>query len=845
MTDNRPIMRALSVLIAAILFGGLTAKAEKKPWVRIENNVMTFLYGEKEALLENEYELNEGNAEPAWHGMAQEIKKVAFDASFKDARPTSCYEWFKYFRSLTDIEGMENLNTSEVTTMKEMFDECYNLVNLDLSHFDTREVTDMSFMLTMSMNLGYLDLSSFDTQNVTDMTMMFFGSNVQYIFVSDKFTTSKVTKGRDMFFECELLSGAIRYDFDHRDYTYANTTNGYFTDVKLKDDVKYYWEKCEGKTVTFYYGKKNHIGENESYLKIMDGGRVPHQDEVETAVIDESLRDVSEPFCNRWFERFENLTEIKGLENLNTAKMTDMGGMFYNCEKLRSLDLSSFDTSNVTNMGGMFWNCVSLQTLDLSSFDTRNVTDMHFMFCTCLSLPYVDISKFNTSKVEDTNGMFYQCFSLRKIFTGDGVNMDKVTDSKNMFASSFALEGAIEYDESKTGAEYANTASGYFTDAKEKANTKFGWTRHDGNTLTYYYDKKPKLEANERYVTQGHLTQEPWMKGITRAVFDKSFEEARTVSSGQWFMGFSSLTDIEGWENVNTDKLIDIDDMFNGCEKLENLDLSNINTTKVQLMNQTFSGCTSLKRIYVGRKFSTASVLEGESEGTFNGCPAAIYCPANSYAAISTSKILEGRDFMAYADINPAMEYGTLCVPQGCDLAADTYEGFDKLYTVNQIDAANGQAILKEEKLLEPGKAYIYHRNLPTDYFKAVVAYKPNAATVAEPLTNGLLRGTFTETTAPTNSYVLNEDALLHLAAADATTVVDANQAYLLPSTEAGATLPNTLTLKIDSALGVKEILNSDETTVRRTVFDLMGRRVNTLVRGRVYIENGKKILKH
>ena len=47
-----------------------------------------------------------------------------------------------------------------------------------------------------------------------------------------------------------------------------------------------------------------------------------------------------------------------------------MDMMFYFCENLNSIDLSSFDTKKVTNMSDMFRNCENLQNLDLSSFDT-------------------------------------------------------------------------------------------------------------------------------------------------------------------------------------------------------------------------------------------------------------------------------------------------------------------------------------------------------------------------------------------------------------------------------------------------------------------------------------------
>ena len=75
--------------------------------------------------------------------------------------------------TLTTIEGLEYVDTSQVTNMMGMFAYCTFLTNLDLSSFDTSQVTDMSYMFSGCSGLTNLDLSSFDTSQVTDMTRMF------------------------------------------------------------------------------------------------------------------------------------------------------------------------------------------------------------------------------------------------------------------------------------------------------------------------------------------------------------------------------------------------------------------------------------------------------------------------------------------------------------------------------------------------------------------------------------------------------------------------------------------------------------------------------------------------
>ena len=91
----------------------------------------------------------------------------------------------------------------------------------------------------------------------------------------------------------------------------------------------------------------------------------------------------------------------------------------------------------------MFWNCDDLTTLDLSSFDTRKVTDM--------------------------SDMFYDCNALTTIYVSDTWSTTNVTSSSNMFSKCTKLVGGngTAYNSSYTDKTYAriDTAStpGYFT----------------------------------------------------------------------------------------------------------------------------------------------------------------------------------------------------------------------------------------------------------------------------------------------------------------------------------------------------------------------------------------------
>ena len=182
-----------------------------------------------------------------------------------------------------------------------------------------------------------------------------------------------------------------------------------------------------------------------------------------TVVFDESFKDVQPTSCYKWFKGFSQLTTIEGIENLNTAEVTDMSYMFYNCSGLTSLDVSKFNTAEVTNMGSMFEDCSGLTSLNLSSFNTVKVTNMNFMFYECSKLTSLNLSSFNTAKVENMSYMFSYCSGLTTIYVSVGFTTDNVGSSFYMFYNCTSLKGAASYDSNKTDHSMANYTTGYFT----------------------------------------------------------------------------------------------------------------------------------------------------------------------------------------------------------------------------------------------------------------------------------------------------------------------------------------------------------------------------------------------
>ena len=296
------------------------------------------------------------------------VKKVNFDGYFKVVGDVKSV--FIRLRGLTDIEGLENVDTSEATTMYAWFAQCSSLKHVDLSHFNTSNVKNMSYMFDRCTNLEDLDLSKFDTSQVKDMSYMFSGCKSLKELDLQNFNTAQVTNMSWMFAGCESLKKL--------NVTSFNTTN-----VK---DMSFMFNHCASLTNIDVHSFDTKNVENMTSMFSM---------------YYKYSSDTSSVFG--WDSSLVSLD----LSNFNTSKVTDMSFMFMKCTKLKDLNISRFDTSQVTTMNSMFQGCNKLTYLDLRNFDTANVVDMSYMFRDTNSLVGLNLSSFNTSKVKSMSQMFY------------------------------------------------------------------------------------------------------------------------------------------------------------------------------------------------------------------------------------------------------------------------------------------------------------------------------------------------------------------------------------------------------------------------------------------------------
>ena len=642
------------------------------------------------------------------------IKHIVFDKSFSTYTPTSLYYFFANLKKLETITGLEYLNTEKVTDMSCMFRSCssltsldvtkfntvnvtnmsymftgcsallsldvtnFNTVNvtkmdrmfyscssltsLDVTNFNTANVTNMSYMFTGCSKLTSLYLTNFNTENVTDMGYMFFDcSSLTTIYASSKFVTTQVSNSSGMFNYCEKLKGEEEWTNDKAtDKTYAKIEGGYFSGGIPR--VKY----ADG-TLTFFLTSKETLGENEYGIYGM--GVKPtwlvNKNNVTKVVFDAAFANARPTNCYAWFNGCENLTNIEGIEYLNTSQVTDMHNMFYNCYHLQTTDFSGFDTRKVKDMSYMFYNCDSLKSLDISNFNTSEVTDMRGMFDSCIGLTSLDLSHLNTSKVSvmasmfqscinllsvnlsgwDTRnvksmtGMFKRCHSLKTLdlsgfdtrektcTMGDMFNTCKElttifvsdkfavgtgdTGDGTMFQGCNKLKGANALDKNnpQTGIDNANYKTGYFTKLVGKnGDEKIGATGENLAADNLVLDDDKDFVAYEPFAAKAASYNRTMNAGTTWATLCLPFEVSL---ANQNFRAFKLLSADEGTETVELEEIKTrieagtpvIIKMKDGATKL-NFTVADKEIAKDVQTAETANGNYQLQGLYTQKEFS-------------------------------------------------------------------------------------------------------------------------------------------------------------------------------------------------------------------------------------------------
>ena len=310
-----------------------------------------------------------------------------------------------------DFDNNWRLNYSFITTGKYAFWMVFNDI-----------VTDMEGFFATGPNIYSLDFSLFDSTNLTNMRILFNKcKKLKEIKGFDKLNTSKVIDMEGLFQNCITLEYIDLSNFDT-----SNVTN-----------------------MAFMFNHCNRLKEIKGLDKFITSKATTMEGMFQSCFklefIDVSSFDTSNvEIMNFMFVDCFKLKGIKGINKLNTKKVTNMTGMFENCLSLKYLNLENFDTSNVTNMSYMFNKCKKLKEIKgMDKFNTINLTTTYAMFQFCTEIEKIDLSGFDTSNVTNMSYMFNKCKKLKEIKGLNTFITKNVKDMARMFSECSELENLV------------------------------------------------------------------------------------------------------------------------------------------------------------------------------------------------------------------------------------------------------------------------------------------------------------------------------------------------------------------------------------------------------------------
>ena len=160
------------------------------------------------------------------------VEILGVSGNYKGEKYAPNYISFYVFSGTSLLEETQNLDTSNLTTMSRMFEQCSNLTEVDVSQFNTSNVTNMFYTFFRCEKLTYLDLSHWDTSKVTN-----FDSFLDRCYLLENvdvtgFDTSSANILSYMFGRCQAMTELNLSSFDTSHVTKMD--NMFLDDIALQ-----------------------------------------------------------------------------------------------------------------------------------------------------------------------------------------------------------------------------------------------------------------------------------------------------------------------------------------------------------------------------------------------------------------------------------------------------------------------------------------------------------------------------------------------------------------------------------------------------------------------------------
>lgn len=343
------------------------------------------------------------------------IEKMTIDGI--PVNPVSEYEF--------DTSGEHNVAVKMVhnpgTRFKNMFNNCTDLVYIDLSQLDMSEENSLEAMFYCASNISdFTSIKDWDVSNVETMSYLFSECSITSCNMCSNWSINKAQDLIEMFAGCSNLTTTeglnIKSAINYMSGMFARCIN--LTNISSLTNLSF--DVGAGVLSDCFSGciKLDNIDVLSTWatLNVINMGGMFYNCKYLTSL--EALRNWYVDNVRSFDNMFNNcisLTSIEPIQSWNTICAKNFRDMFFNCMGITSMDLSNWNVSQAQYLEGMFSQCL-LRTLNVTGWDTSNVKTMQGMFSGCNYLYEISgIENFNTRNVTNFNTMFASCWSLRNL----------------------------------------------------------------------------------------------------------------------------------------------------------------------------------------------------------------------------------------------------------------------------------------------------------------------------------------------------------------------------------------------------------------------------------------------
>ena len=501
---------------------------------------------------------------------------------------------FYYCNALTEISGLKDFDTANLTSLEQTFRGCQALTILDLSSWYIPKLVNMNLTFCDCTNLEKIYVSvrwHFNNPNSNSQTF----SSCSSLEGQDGTTYNWTRSGSDYAVIDDAAIGVSGYFSKSDNYNvYPTVREAYFSGANFNT----FWNSIPYSPRVNEKKFKHYTGSASSVEAIVSSNTTAKRvddndyDFKIYAWFDSSDKtvywwsDIEEVYLPSTFGSWNsgNYSSID-LSGIDFSRVKIMRNMFSGNRLLTSLDMSDIDTSNVRSMAQMFNDCSNMTELKLvrddgtTAFDVSRVIDMRQMFFGCGELRSLDLSLWDTSSVSNMSALFRNCYKLSslKLKKNDGTGGFDTSSARDMSFLLNSCTNITELDVSDWDTSHVYNMSHTFYNMA-KASIKL--TRDDGTSA---------------FVTDNVYN------------FRNLFNTCKALTS----------LDLR---NFNTSKVVDMQGVFSTCINLTSLDVSSFDTSNVVNMQTMFYSCSAVTELQLGDNFDTGKVLS--TRAMFERCNA-------------------------------------------------------------------------------------------------------------------------------------------------------------------------------------------------------------------------------